>query len=100
MDPSPRNFTNHKFDQVRTAGEMVWVVSNGSPLQPAMVGFVSAGQITDKQAWEAVMYERSLGCGGDMDCVTGSADWVGKQPVHEEAASSLKPEYIGVASAH
>ncbi len=86
MDPAPRNFTNHQFDQVRTAGEMVWVVTNGSPLQPAMVGFVTAGQITDKQAWEAVMYERSLGCGGDMDCVTGSADWVAKQPVHEESA--------------
>lgn len=98
MDPSPRNFTNHQFEQVRTSGEMFWVVSNGSPLQPAMVGFVSAGQITEKQAWEAVMYERSLGCGGDMDCVAGGADWVSKQPVHEEAASNLKPEYIGVAS--
>ncbi len=86
MDPGPRNFTNHKFDQVRTAGEMVWVVTNGSPLQPAMVGFVTAGQITDKQAWEAVMYERSLGCGGDMDCVNGTADWIGKQPVHEESS--------------
>lgn len=98
MDPSPRNFTNHQFEQVRTSGEMFWVVSNGSPLQPAMVGFVSAGQITEKQAWEAVMYERSLGCGGDMDCVAGGADWVSKQPVHEESASNLKPEYIGVAS--
>ena len=87
MDPAPRNFTNHQFDQVRTAGEMVWVVTNGSPLQPAMVGFVTAGQITDKQAWEAVMYERSLGCGGDTDCITGSAEWVSKQPVHEESAS-------------
>lgn len=91
MDPAPRNFTNHKFDQVRTAGEMVWVVTNGSPLQPAMVGFVSAGQITDKQAWEAVMYERSLGCGGDMDCVNGSADWIAKQPIHEESATASSP---------
>ena len=98
MDPGPRNFTNHQFEQVRTAGEMFWVVANGSPLQPAMVGFVSAGQITDKQAWEAVIYERSLGCGGDMDCVTGSADWVSKQPVHEEAAGNLKPEFLNTAA--
>jgi mono/diheme cytochrome c family protein len=98
MDPSPRNFTNHTFDQLRTAGEMVWVVSNGSPLQPAMVGFVSAGQITPEQAWEAVLYERSLGCGGDMDCVSGTADWVAKQPVHEKSATNLKPNFLGMAA--
>ena len=98
MDPSPRNFTNKQFEQVRTIGEMFWVISNGSPLQPAMVGFVSAGQITEKQAWEAALYERSLGCGGDMDCVAGSADWVSKQPVHEEAAGNLKPEFLNTAA--
>ena len=98
MDPAHRNFTNAKFEQVRTAGEMYWVVANGSPLQPAMVGFVTAGQITEKQAWEAVIYERSLGCGGDMSCVEGSADWVSKQPVHEEAAGNLKPEFLNTAA--
>jgi mono/diheme cytochrome c family protein len=97
MDPAPRNFTNHQFDQVRTAGEMVWVVTNGSPLQPAMVGFVSAGQITPEQAWQAVLYERSLGCGGNMDCIAGSADWVSKQPVHEDAASNVRPDSIRTA---
>lgn len=98
MDPAPRNFTNSQFEQVRTAGEMFWVVSNGSPLQPAMVGFVTAGQITEKQAWEAVIYERSLGCKGDMDCVEGSAAWVAKQPVHESSAGNLTPEFLNTAA--
>ncbi len=98
MDPAPRNFTNKQFEQVRTVGEMFWVISNGSPLQPAMVGFVSAGQITEKQAWEAAIYERSLGCGSDMDCVGGSASWVSKQPVKEEAAGNLKPELLNLSA--
>jgi len=59
---------------------------------------VTAGQITEKQAWEAVIYERSLGCGGDMSCVEGSADWVSKQPVKEEAAGNIKPEFLNTAA--
>ena len=87
LAPSPRNFSNHTFEQIRTAGEMMWVVVNGSPLQPAMVGFVSLGQITERQAWEAIIYERSLGCKGDMDCVAGSLDWVAQQGVQEKVGS-------------
>ena len=87
LNPSPPDLSSYTFDQIRTAGEMMWVVSNGSPLQPAMVGFVSLGQITESQAWEAVFYVRSFGCKGDMDCIVGSLDWVARQGIQQKVSS-------------
>ena len=59
LNPSPRNFTDPEFARIRTAGEMFWVVKNGSP-GTGMIGLVP-GTITEDEGWLAVLYERSLG---------------------------------------
>ena len=59
MEPSPRNFTNPEFHKVRTEGEMMWVLKNGSPNTP-MIAVIPA-QITEEEGWQAIAYERSLG---------------------------------------
>lgn len=60
LDPSPRNFTNPKFTQCKTPGEMFWAVKNGVP-GTGMIAAVGTGLITEEEAWQAVFYERSLG---------------------------------------
>lgn len=60
LDPSPRNFTNPQFTQCKTAGEMFWAVKNGIP-NTGMIGAVATGLISEQEAWQAVLYERSLG---------------------------------------
>jgi mono/diheme cytochrome c family protein len=59
LDPSPRNFTNPEFHKVRTPGEMFWIIKNGS----AGTGMISyaPGIITEDEAWQAILFERSLG---------------------------------------
>lgn len=59
LDPTPRNFTNPEFDKIRTPGEMFWIVKNGS----AGTGMISyaPGIITEEEAWQAILFERSLG---------------------------------------
>jgi len=59
LDPSPRNFTNPQFKTLRTAGEMMWVLKNGSP-NTAMIAVIPS-QITEDEGWSAIAYERSLG---------------------------------------
>jgi hypothetical protein len=59
MEPSPRNFTNKQFDSLRTPGEMMWVLKNGSPNTPMIA--VIPSQITESEGWEVIAYERSLG---------------------------------------
>jgi mono/diheme cytochrome c family protein len=59
LDPSPRNFHNPKFDRVKTQGEMMWVIKNGSP-GTGMVSYVP-GVITEDEAALVILYERSLG---------------------------------------
>ncbi|MHB8481735.1 MAG: c-type cytochrome [Nitrospiria bacterium] len=59
LDPSPRNFTNPEFHKLRTPGEMMWVLKNGSP-NTAMIAVIPA-QITEEEGWQAIAYERSLG---------------------------------------
>ena len=61
LEPSPRNFTNPEFDKVRTEGEMFWIVKNGSP-GTGMISYNPA-MISDEEAWQAILYERSLGGG-------------------------------------
>jgi mono/diheme cytochrome c family protein len=58
LDPSPRNFTNPKFHELRTDGEMFWVIKNGS----AGTGMISynPAMINDEEAWQAILYERSF----------------------------------------
>ncbi len=58
LDPSPRNFTNPQFHSLRTDGEMFWVIKNGS----AGTGMISYNPaiITDEEAWQAILYERTF----------------------------------------
>ncbi|MBI3803689.1 MAG: cytochrome c [Nitrospirae bacterium] len=60
LNPSPRNFTDPKFDQCKSAGEMFWAVKNGIS-GTGMLSAVGSGLITEEEAWQAVLYERSLG---------------------------------------
>ncbi|MBI1819392.1 MAG: cytochrome c [Nitrospirae bacterium] len=59
MEPAPRNFTNAQFNKLRTPGEMMWVLKNGSPNTP-MIAVIPA-QITEAEGWDVIAYERSLG---------------------------------------
>lgn len=59
MEPSPRNFTNPQFKSLRTPGEMMWVLKNGSPNTPMIA--VIPSQITEEEGWQVIAFERSLG---------------------------------------
>jgi mono/diheme cytochrome c family protein len=64
----PRNFTNPKFNKVRTPGEMMWVLKNGSMGQSGRVpgtGMLPiVGQfLSEEDGWKVLLYERSLGEG-------------------------------------
>ena len=59
LDPSPRNFTNPQFAKMRTPGEMMWILKNGSP-GTAMVPVIPS-QISEEEGWEVIAFERSLG---------------------------------------
>lgn len=62
----PRNFTNPKFKQVRSPGEMMWVLKNGSLGQSGRVpgtGMLPiVGQfLSEEDGWKVLLYELSLG---------------------------------------
>jgi mono/diheme cytochrome c family protein len=62
----PRNFTNPKFNRVRSPGEMMWVLKNGSMGQSGKVpgtGMLPiVGQfLSEEDGWKVLLYERSLG---------------------------------------
>lgn len=59
LNPSPRNFTNPQFKQCKSIGEMFWAVKNGIP-GTGMIAAVDTGLISEEEAWQAVLYERSL----------------------------------------
>jgi hypothetical protein len=59
LNPSPRNFTNPQFKQCKSAGEMFWAVKNGIP-GTGMIAAVNTGLLSEEEAWQAVVYERSL----------------------------------------
>ena len=64
----PRNFTNPKFNKVRTPGEMMWVLKNGSLGQTGQIpgtGMLPVvGQfLNEEDGWKVLLYERSLGKG-------------------------------------
>jgi len=64
----PRNFTNPKFKTVRTPGEMMWVLKNGSLGQSGKVpgtGMLPiVGQfLSEEDGWKVILYELSLGTG-------------------------------------
>lgn len=62
----PRNFTNPTFKKLRTPGEMMWVLKNGSLGQSGKVpgtGMLPiVGQfLGEEDGWKVLLYERSLG---------------------------------------
>ena len=64
----PRNFTNPKFKKYRTAGELMWVLKNGSMGQSGKVpgtGMLPVvqpkGFISEEDGWKVLLYEQSLG---------------------------------------
>jgi len=59
LDPSPRNFTNLAFQAVRTDGELMYVLKNGSP-GTAMMPMVGSA-INEEEGWLVLLYVRSLG---------------------------------------
>jgi hypothetical protein len=64
----PRDFTNPRFDKVRTPGEMMWVLKNGSLGQTGQIpgtGMLPiVGQfLNEEDGWKVLLYERSLGAG-------------------------------------
>ena len=54
----PRNFTDMRWQEVRTDGEMMWVLKNGSPgtSMPIRVGKV----ISEEEGWKAILFIRTL----------------------------------------
>ena len=54
----PRNFTDPKWQDVRTDGEMMWVLKNGSPgtSMPIRVG----RGISEEEAWKVILFIRTL----------------------------------------
>lgn len=62
----PRNFTNPKFKKLRTPGELMWVLKNGSLGQTGKVpgtGMLPiVGQfLSEEDGWKVLLYELSLG---------------------------------------
>ena len=62
----PRDFTNPRFNKVRTPGEMMWVLKNGSLGQTGQIpgtGMLPiVGQfLNEEDGWKVLLYERSLG---------------------------------------
>ncbi len=56
---SPRNFTNKKWQEARTDGELMWILRNGSPGtgMPIRVGNV----ISEEEGWNVIQFIRYLG---------------------------------------
>ncbi|MBI3994770.1 MAG: c-type cytochrome [Nitrospirae bacterium] len=59
LDPTPRNFSNAKFYDCKTDGEMLWIIRNGSP-GTAMIPAVSTGILTDDEAKKVQAYEKTF----------------------------------------
>lgn len=58
LDPSPRNFTNAKWQKARTDGELMWVLRHGSP-GTAMITVVP-GLISEAEGWDVINYVRTF----------------------------------------
>ena len=54
----PRDFTDPKWQDIRTDGELMWVLKNGSPGtgMPVRVGTV----ITEEEGWNVIHYIRTF----------------------------------------
>ena len=54
----PRNFTDKSWQVVRTDGELMWILKNGSS-GTAMVSFVPE-TLTEKEAWQIILFIRTF----------------------------------------
>ncbi|KMP10465.1 hypothetical protein UZ36_07505, partial [Candidatus Nitromaritima sp. SCGC AAA799-C22] len=54
----PRDLTNTRWHEVRTDGEMMWVLKNGSPGtgMPVRVGRV----ISEEEGWKVILFIRTF----------------------------------------
>jgi len=54
----PRNFTDSKWQKIRTDGEMMWVLKNGSPgtSMPIRVGKI----ISEEEGWKVILFIRTF----------------------------------------
>ena len=59
LDPSPRDFTNGRWQAARTDGELMWVLRNGSP-GSAMITVVP-GLISEEAGWDVIHFIRTFG---------------------------------------
>lgn len=59
---SPRDFTEEKWQGLRTDGELMWILKNGSPGtgMPVRVGKV----ITEEEGWNVIQFIRSFAGNG------------------------------------
>ena len=55
----PRDFTDKAWQDVRTDGELFWILKNGSP-GTDMASFIPL-VLTEEEAWYVVLYIRSFG---------------------------------------
>ena len=55
----PRDFTDKAWQEVRTDGELFWILKNGSP-GTDMAPFIPL-VLTEEEAWYVVLYIRSFG---------------------------------------
>ena len=55
---SPRNFTDKKWQDIRSDGELMWILKNGSPGtgMPIRVGKV----ITEEEGWQVILFIRQF----------------------------------------
>ncbi len=58
LNPRPRNFTNPRFHELRTDGELFWIIRNGSP--GSRMFSYSPSVITEEEAWKVIHYLRTL----------------------------------------
>jgi len=63
LNPRPRNFTNPTFHELRTDGELFWVIRNGSP--GSQMFSYSPSVITEEEAWKVIHYLRTFPTGGE-----------------------------------
>lgn len=57
FDPKPRDFTDTKWQDNRTDGEIFWAITEGTEF--GMIGF--GGNLDEHERWSLVNYIRSLG---------------------------------------
>lgn len=67
--PLPRDFTDQEWQAVRTDGELLWILKNGSK-GTAMAPFIPL-ILTEEEAWQVLLYVRSFRQNRDKPQVGG-----------------------------